>query len=202
MPDLAATPLAELLSAVASKTPTPGGGAVAAVTGALAAATAGMVVAYSIGRKSLAAHEPRLLEAERTLTAARAAFLRLADEDAAAYAPLNELLRLPPGDARRGRELGPAVVAALMPPRAMLGAALSVLHLAESLAPITNRNLRSDLGVAAVLAAAAARAAAWNIEVNLPLVADEAQRAALARESRAGSDEAAARCARVEAACR
>jgi methenyltetrahydrofolate cyclohydrolase len=201
MPDLAATPFNDLLTAIAAKTPTPGGGAVSAMTGALAAAVAGMVVAYSAGRRSLAAHEPVLREAGATLATSRATFLRLADEDAVAYAPLNDLLRMPADDARRVRDLPAAVQAALLPPRCMLAAALHLLGLCERLAPITNRHLRSDLAVAAVLAEGAARSAAWNVEVNIPLLDDESARGRLADECRrevAGAREA---CARVEAAC-
>ena len=46
----------ELLDTIASKTPAPGGGYVAAAVGALGAALAGMVLAYSADKQSLATH--------------------------------------------------------------------------------------------------------------------------------------------------
>ncbi len=73
--------------------------------------------------------------------------------------------------------------------------------MSERLVPITNRNLRSDLGIAAVLGEAAARSAVWNIEINLPQV-EPMERSRLKQESDrllAASVEGARR---VEAACR
>src|ERR1044071_2665053 len=101
MTTLAATPFAELLSRIAAKTPPPGGGAVACATGALAAALAGMVVSYSLGKKSLAAHQDELERAAHALENARAVFLELAEEDAGAYGLVNELMKLPETDPRR-----------------------------------------------------------------------------------------------------
>ena len=52
--------LNDFLTALAAKQPAPGGGSVAALAGALAAAMGEMVLNYSIGKKDLAAHEPTL----------------------------------------------------------------------------------------------------------------------------------------------
>jgi hypothetical protein len=60
--------LDELLERIGSKTPTPGGGAVASIVTALAASLARMVVAYSHGKKKLAAHEPLHAEALNRLS--------------------------------------------------------------------------------------------------------------------------------------
>ena len=92
---LSASTIGAFLDALASKVPAPGGGAAAGVVGATAAATAGMVVSYSLGRKSLADHQGFLVECEGRLSRARAMFLALADEDAAAYTVLNGLMKLP-----------------------------------------------------------------------------------------------------------
>ena len=57
------------VNAVAAPTPTPGGGSVAALAGALAAGLGEMVCGVSLKRKSLGAHHPAL-EAARTRLAA------------------------------------------------------------------------------------------------------------------------------------
>ena len=57
--------LNDFLNAAAAKQPAPGGGSVAALAGALAASMGEMVLNYSVGKKSLVAHEPEL----RTATA-------------------------------------------------------------------------------------------------------------------------------------
>jgi formiminotetrahydrofolate cyclodeaminase len=199
MTTLGAQPFSDLLRSLASKTPTPGGGAAASAVGALAAALAEMVVAYSVGKKSLAEHGPTLEAARHTLENARALLLRLADEDAAAYGAVNELGRLPESDPRRQRELPAATRASVQIPAAVIAASTDLLRLMERLAPITNRHLRSDLAIAAVLAEAAARASRWNVLVNAPLLG-AAGDGAVAEADRAVAD-ARERCLRVEAAC-
>ena len=56
MEELTRQPFEDLLNAIAARTPTPGGGAVAASTGALACAMGRMVVAYSANAKKPEAH--------------------------------------------------------------------------------------------------------------------------------------------------
>ncbi len=167
-PALASLPFADLLKTIAAKTPTPGGGAVACAAGALSAATAGMVVAYSLGKKDLAPHQEALKAAETYLARARALFLRLADEDGAAYGLLNELQRLPETDPRRQSELPGAALASVQVPLASVAACADMLALLASLVGASNRHLRSDLEVAAILAEAAARSGACNVRINLP----------------------------------
>jgi formiminotetrahydrofolate cyclodeaminase len=190
----------EFLGALSAKVPAPGGGAAAGVVGATAAATAGMVVAYSAGRKSLADHQAFLEDAGARLARARALFLMLADEDAAAYTVLNTLMKLPEDHPDRIAGWADAVAGAVAPPRAMLAAGAEVLRLCEGLCGRINPHLRSGLGVAGVLAEAAARSAAWNIAVNLPLLPPD-QRGSVRAEAERQVGEARSRAARVEGHC-
>ncbi len=189
------------LEQLGAKTPAPGGGAAACMAGATAAALAGMVVAYSLGKKNLADHEEHLQQSAASLARARQMMLRLADEDAAAYALVNELQKLPEGDARRTTELPGAAVAAVSVPRAAMALSMDLLRLIESLCGRSNKYLRSDLAIAAVLAEAAARSAWWNVEVNLPLLMDESERARIAEEGERACAKAAEIRRAVEGAC-
>jgi formiminotetrahydrofolate cyclodeaminase len=193
--------LGDLLEQVAAKTPTPGGGAVACAAGALAAALAHMVVSYSLGKKNLAEHQPILENAAGVLTRARAVFLGLAAEDAEAYGLVNELQRLAEGDPRRRAELAGAIEAAIQAPMAALAAAADLLRLCERLAPRTNRHLRSDLAIAAVLAESTARACVWNVRVNVGLLPDPASRDRRLRQAVEMAEECSARRAVVEREC-
>lgn len=197
MPDLRSLTLLELLDAVAAKQPTPGGGAVASATGALAAALAQMVVNYSVGKKNLAAHQSDLAEAVVVLERARAVLLQLADEDAAAYGAVNELSRLPESDPRRAA-LPEAQAACVGVPLATAAACVDLLRLFKALAPKTNRHLRSDLAIAAVLAQAAARSSRWNVLVNAEAAPN---RDAVLGEAASLVNAAERLCADVEAAC-
>jgi len=76
--------LAEFLDRLASDTPTPGGGSVAALTGALAASLGKMVCAFTLGRPKFAAVEPEVRVLSDRLTRAGSMLRALVDEDAAA----------------------------------------------------------------------------------------------------------------------
>lgn len=204
--DAAAHTIADFLERLSAKSPTPGGGAVAPIVGSLGAALGSMVVAYSVGKKSLAQHEPALQDAAATLTSARADLLRLADADARAYARLNDLMKLPEGDPRRESEFPNAVAAAVDAPMGVITSCVELLRMFESLASKTNRHLRSDLAIAAVLAHAAAAASRWNVRINAPLIeqlGDSAPASLRAAPEQAAAlvDEARDLAGRVEAAC-
>jgi len=166
------TRFGDLLDSLAGKTPAPGGGAAAAMLGATASSLAGMVVAYSLGKKSLAEHQPMLEAAADRLASASAQFLALAAQDAEAYAALNAIQKLPADDPVRIAEAPVALRRAIEAPDATRVLAMNVLELAASMVGRTNQYLRSDLAIAAVAAESAAVAAGWNIRINAPGLPD------------------------------
>ena len=91
--------------------------------------------------------------------------------------------------------------AAIEPPRAALDSALDVLRLLQRLVGASNTMLRSDLAVAAVLAEAAARSAAWNVRINLPSVADPHAAQAIRESIERSLREARELCNAIESAC-
>lgn len=203
--DTAAQPIhaqsiGEFLDALASKAPTPGGGASAAVTGATATATACMVLSYSIGKKKLAEHDKHNTDAMIQLTRARTMFLQLAQDDASGYGELNALWSLDKNDPERVERWDEAIQGAITPPRTMMVLGLEVLRVCETLVGTTNRMLRSDLGVAAVLAQAAARSAAWSVSINIPLLPEDQQQP-IREELESTLERCAALCVRIEKEC-
>lgn len=167
--------LSSFLDAVAAKQPAPGGGSVAAVAGALAAAMGEMVLNYSVGKKDLADHRPMLEDALAQLTRARGLLLRLMTEDQAAFESLTAAKKA--GDPAT---LGAAVLTAIRVPQAIAATAAAILEQAERVAPIANRWLLSDLAVSAELAMATVRCGTYNVRVNLGDVAEPAERKKLA----------------------
>lgn len=202
MSQLADHRFADLLASVAARTPSPGGGAVACASGALAAALAHMVVAYSLGKKNLAAHQGDLETASRGLTRLRSILVELGDEDAQAYSLVSELMKLPETDARRAKDLPAAISASIQIPMAAIAACDDLLRLCERLAPITNTHLHSDLAIAAVLAESSARASRWNVLVNVALLTDKDARERILSEADRSLSDAAKRRDAVERACR
>ncbi len=174
---LAAQTVAAFLDALAAPIPVPGGGAVAGLLLAQSAALGEMVVSFALSKSKFASFAPAHRAALTGLTDLRKTALRLADLDAAAYRALNALWKLPKDDAARELGWNAAVEDAIQAPQSVIETASSVLGQLEPLIGTTAESLKSDLAIAIDLAAAAARAAAWNVRANLPLLEHEVERA-------------------------
>ncbi|TVQ53760.1 MAG: hypothetical protein EA377_07395 [Phycisphaerales bacterium] len=169
--------LAAFIKSLSAKSPTPGGGAVASLVSALGASLGQMVVAYSVGKEKLAEHDTDHRAALEELDMLARESLDLADRDAQAYAALNALWKLDRDDPKRREAWPGAVKAAITAPREVLEISLRTIERLQALCGTTSRMLDSDLAIAAVLAETAARAAAWNVRINLPLLDDQSERA-------------------------
>lgn len=185
----------EFAESLAAKTPAPGGGAVAAVTAAHAAALGAMVLEFTVGKPKFAEYDGANAASLARLADLRRTALSLADRDAEAYGALNALWKLPKDAPARLAAWDAAVAEAIDAPQAILDAAAEIAATCAGLGARTNPNLASDLAIAVDLARVAARAAAHNVEVNLPSVADADDRASRRRRMDAALDEARARAA-------
>ena len=170
-----------LVERLATSDPAPGGGSAAAMAGAMGAALLHMVVELTVGRPDTEGDERALFDIRTAAVAWQSELLNLAELDANAYEAVVRARRLPRQSERernaRNVQFGAAIREATRIPLAAARAASEVLDLALRLAPIGNRNAISDVGVAGLLAVAALRGAALNVEINLPYVsADEALR--------------------------
>ena len=164
-------PVGEFLERTASASPTPGGGSVAAVTGALAGALVAMVARLTAGKKGyeqawdLAGGAVR--RADRLAAELQAAAL----EDVRSFEAYMAALRLPKGSGEQRRTRRDALAAATRrateAPLAIAAACAEVLAVAGELAPAANRHAVSDVGAAAHLAGAAAGAALLTADINL-----------------------------------
>ena len=168
--------IAQFLDAAAAKRPTPGGGAVTALAGALAAAMGEMVVNYSLGKKGLEEFQDELQPALRELNTARQVLLRLMEEDQAAYAALAEARKLPEGSPERTKRFPEALRASIAAPQAMAATGVAILGVCERIINFVNYHLLSDLAVAADLAMATTRCAIYSVRVNLPDISDPGER--------------------------
>jgi len=162
--------LAGFVAEVASSAPVPGGGSVVALTGSMAAALAQMVAGLTVGRKKYVA-----VEAEMKEMGLRAAHLvrrlaELKDEDAAAYALVSNAYKLakdtPEQVAARDGAIQAALMKAAEVPLETARWCAEVAQLAAFCAEKGNTNAASDAGVAALLAEASCKGAAYNVRIN------------------------------------
>ncbi|MEO8579298.1 MAG: glutamate formimidoyltransferase [Gemmatimonadales bacterium] len=175
------------LASVASSNPVPGGGSVAAHAGALAAALAQMVAGLTVGKKKYAAVDAEMKEAALKAVALGNQLTALVKRDAEAYALVSEAYKLPkePADAaaRRAGAVTNALLKAAEVPLETARAAVDVAQLALLVAEKGNTNAVTDAGVAALLAQAAARGAAYNVRVNVLALDDKSKGQKLARDA-------------------
>jgi formiminotetrahydrofolate cyclodeaminase len=171
------------LAATAARQPTPGGGSVAALTGALAVALAEMAVNYSIGKKDLAAYQSALKTTLAELTRARGVLTVLMAEDQDAFTVLSAARKMPEGTPKRKEIINAALAACISAPQAVAATALATLELCERILPAVNIHLLSDLAIAADLATATVRCAIYNVKINLPQIADAGARASIDEET-------------------
>jgi methenyltetrahydrofolate cyclohydrolase len=160
VPDYLNLPLGEFLDRVASDSPAPGGGSVAAVAVALAAGLAGMAARLSTGQLSDA---PEL--ADRA-DASRRRVAPLARADAESYGPVLDASCEPDPETRVAR-LRDALSGAADVPLAVAMAGSEVVSIAARLAEEGNPNLRGDALAAVLLAGAGVRAASALVGINL-----------------------------------
>ncbi|MDB4914364.1 MAG: glutamate formiminotransferase [Gemmatimonadetes bacterium] len=179
--------LSGFVGSVASASPTPGGGSVAAHAGALGAALAQMVAGLTAGRKKYVA-----VDAEMRDLAVRAAALGntlsiLVARDASAYAIVAAAYKLPAEtDAEQADKMAridDALIHAAEVPLETTRACAAVAELALVVAERGNTNAVSDAGVAALMAEAGCVGSAYNVRINVASLTDKARGAALAEEA-------------------
>jgi glutamate formiminotransferase/formiminotetrahydrofolate cyclodeaminase len=175
------------VASVASSNPVPGGGSVAAHAGALAAALAQMVAGLTIGKKKYASVDAEMKEAALKAVSLGNTLAALVKRDAEAYSRVSEAYKLPkePADAaaRRAEAVTTALLKAAEVPLETARASVEVAQLAAVVAEKGNTNAVTDAGVAALLAQAACRGAAYNVRVNVQALDDNSKGESLAREA-------------------
>lgn len=174
--------LREFSDQLASSAPVPGGGSASAVAGALGAALAAMVA--RIAQKK--ADDPMLREYVAEVDNLRADFLRLVDDDSAAYARVAEAMKLPRAtdDEKRVRteRMQSALLAASRVPLEIAKTGRRLLDACERGMTKAPAAAVSDIGVGALMAEAALRGGAMNVMINLSSVKDPGQVKALSED--------------------
>lgn len=175
------------VSSVASSAPVPGGGSVVALVGSMAAALAQMVSGLTVGRKKYAAVDAEMKELGLRASHLVRRLAELKDEDAAAYTLVSEAYKLPKEtpdeNTRRDQAIQAALMKAAEVPLETARWCSEVATLAAICAEKGNTNAASDAGVAALLAEAACRGAAYNVRINVSAMPEKSTGLKLAEEA-------------------
>jgi glutamate formiminotransferase/formiminotetrahydrofolate cyclodeaminase len=165
----AITPAA-FLEATAAGTATPGGGAVAALAGALTAALTTMVARLTIGKKKYADVEQEMKDIAARADTIRATLTDAIAADSAAFDEVMAAMRLPKDTheqkAARSAAVQTATQHAIDVPMRVVRACAKLLELANVAATKGNLNAASDAATAVHMARAAIEAAGMNVRVN------------------------------------
>jgi glutamate formiminotransferase / formiminotetrahydrofolate cyclodeaminase len=166
------------LDAVAAPTATPGGGSASAFAGALAASLGQMVAGLSRKKKSQAAHIEKLSQALEELRQTADELAEAIDHDAASYDAVMAALKLPRGGAKEAQEREEAIQKATRRaaevPLEVGERTVALFERLGQLEAVAAASMRSDLQVARLLAAAGAKGALANVEINLDGITDKA----------------------------
>ena len=170
-------PLEKYLNDAASGNPTPGGGSVSALAGALGTTMANMSINMTVGREKFKEVEDLLQIKGKQFEQARTELLELVHKDMEAYQAVMDSYKLPKSNdeekKRRTDALQVAMKGAMDVPLRLLKRSLAMLEDLAKIVDKVNPNLIGDIAVAAVLSQAALRGGKINVLANLLYIKDE-----------------------------
>ncbi len=170
------TTISAFLEELSSAAPAPGGGSVAALSGAMAASLVLMVCNLTIGKEKYAENEQEIKAILEEALKLREELVNAVDEDIQAYNAVIGCYRLPKGTqeekSERKERLQAALKRANEVPYQTAEACYRVLELNRRLPQIGNPNAVSDVAVSAHLAEAALQSALYNVDINCNYIKD------------------------------
>lgn len=173
--------LEQYIVELASSSPAPGGGSVAALSGAQGAALCAMVCGLTVGKEKYAEFWSLCEEVKNAADGLAKDFVALVDKDTEAYLEVAAALKMPKATAEekaaRSKAIADSTITAIAVPIETMEKGLETLEQLKKLKGRSNPNAASDLGVAASCLLTCVKGARLNVLINLPGVKDETKRA-------------------------
>jgi formiminotetrahydrofolate cyclodeaminase len=170
--------VAQFIDELASNSPAPGGGSVAALAGAVGAALTSMVCNLTIGKKKYADVQDEISAVRDQSERLRKELTELIDKDTDAFNKVMTAFGLPKTNeaeqAARNAAIQEATKQATLVPLSVMSLCEQSLHLARTVATKGNKNSASDAGVSALMLQASCSGAALNVRINLGALTDSA----------------------------
>ncbi len=161
---------------VASSSPAPGGGSVAASAGAIGAALSAMVCRLTVGKKKYASVKEELSDIRDKTDILMVELKELIETDKLAFDKVMEAFAMPKStdeeNEARDKAVEDANKGAAEVPLTVMKKSLEVLMLTEAVASKGNENSITDAGVSGLMAMAAVEGADYNVRINLTSIND------------------------------
>jgi len=175
--------VSNFLDELASNSPTPGGGSVAALAGALGAALISMVGNLTVGKKKYEDVEEDIKKIIGSSEKLRYELSQLIEEDVKVFNNFMATYKMPreTEDEKKMRteKIQEALIEAARVPLRVAYKCMEILSLSKEVAEKGSINTVSDAGVAALMAEAALESAILNVKINLKMIKDEKLRTEL-----------------------
>ncbi|MDM8550038.1 cyclodeaminase/cyclohydrolase family protein [Desulfobacterales bacterium HSG2] len=167
----------DFLNQTASGSPVPGGGSVAALTGAVAAALSEMVANLTIGKKGYESLDEEMRIIAKAASVFREKLARDIDRDSEAYNEVIAAFKLPKGNEEekdaRNQAIQNGLKRAATVPMGVAEDAFEIMELARKVVKNGNKNAVTDAAVAAMMARTAVLSALYNVKINLKSIKDD-----------------------------
>lgn len=164
-------PVAGFVEQLAAKSPAPGGGSAAALSGTIGAALLVMVCEFTIGKKGFENVTDELKITRDTVDGLRHKLLVQVDEDTWAFSRFRAAGKLPESTieekARKSREVSETSALTIEVPRQTMLLCRQALELAHSIVSKGNPNTVSDAATGTEMLLAGLEGAANNVLINL-----------------------------------
>ncbi len=151
--------------------PAPGGGSVAALCTAMSGALTAMVSNLTVDKKGYEEVQEAVLQLAEQAQAIKEKALQAIDQDTDAFNLMMDAMRLPKKTdeeiALRNAKIEESTQKAILVPFETLELSLAAVNLSQQVAKVGNTNALSDAGVAALTALTGAKAAYYNILINI-----------------------------------
>ena len=165
------------LSELASSSPAPGGGSVAALAGSLGAALSSMVCNLTVGKEKYADVQDEIKETLKKSEQLRKDLIKLIDEDTEAFNGVMKAFKMPKDTEEQKRKRSKAIQegykTAAKVPLETAKTCEKILDVALVIAEKGNVNSITDAAVSALMAKAGVQSAILNVKINLGSIKDE-----------------------------
>ena len=167
----------EFAKIVASESPVPGGGSIAALCGALSAALSEMVANLTVGKKKYAECKEEMTEIINEASLLREKLLNYIEEDSLAYNKVVEAYKLPKESEEekvfRILKIEEGLKIAASVPLKVAETSFEIFPLVEAVVERGNKSSVTDALVGAMMARTGVLSAVLNIRINLDSIKDD-----------------------------